>query len=285
MEETADVELLEAEQRLAAAYAVKPISLRVKVAKIAAALCVPFGLAAAFILPETDSEIALKQSLIPLIALAFALRYASKVWYRDSVTALATVRHRIKPENIMHKVLMATSVFVFMLIVVIANQSSDAGHDVTPFVLTIGPYLLYLAFLLWPQYREVLTPAAKEEYARMKFAEEQTKRQQQAKKADPTWIDDVAAKVLATWYGRYTVGALLFWLAYAVAQQGSRNAWLLAGTAAIGGLVCMKELALWVIGLGIVGGLLYLAFGAIAGIPVSVAIIIGALIIAGARKN
>jgi hypothetical protein len=282
MDETADLALLEAEQRLAAAYAVKPISFRVKVAKIAAALCVPFGLAAAFILPETDSQIALRQSILPLIALAFALRYSLQVWHRDGVTALATTRHRIKPENLMHKILTASSVFVFVLILGIASCSNDATHDITPVVLTIGAYSLYLAFLLWPQYREVLTPAAKEEYARMKF---QRTKQQQARKAEPMWIDGVAAKILATWYGRYTLGALLFWFAYAVANEGGRDAWILAATVAIGGLVCMKELALWVIGLGVVGGLLYLAFGAIAGIPVSVAIIIGALIIASARKN
>ncbi|WP_036171644.1 hypothetical protein [Massilia sp. 9096] len=284
MDETADLELLEAEQRLAAAYVVKPILFRVKFAKILAALCVPLGLGFAFILPAADSDTALKQTIVPLIALAFALRYSAQVWYRDSVTVLAATRHRIKPENLIHKISVATSLLVLALMLVAGSQSGDSNHDVTSYVLTVSVYALYLAFLFWPQYQDVLTPAAKDEYARVKFAEAQAK-QQQATRAEPTFADAAAVKIWSTWYARYTLGALLFWLAYAIATGGDRNAWMLATTAAVGGLICMKELALWAIGLGILGGLAYLAFGAIAGLPVSVAIIIGALIIANSRKK
>jgi hypothetical protein len=283
MDETPDFELLEAEQRLSAAYVIKPIPLTVKLAKILAALSVPLGLGLAFILPAADSDTALKQAIVPLIALAFALRYSMRVWYRDSITVLAAVRHRIRPENLTNKIAIATSLLVLALMLVAGNQSGDTAHEIAPFAWTGALYFLYIAFLVWPQYQVVLTPAAKEEYARLKYAEEQAK--QQLAEVKRTWVDNVAERIWSTWYARYTLGALLFWLAWAIIKGDSKNSWMLATTVTIGGLICMKELAFWVIGLSIVGGGLYFAFGAIAGLPVSVAIIIGALIIANSRKN
>jgi hypothetical protein len=51
------------------------------------------------------------------------------------------------------------------------------------------------------------------------------------------------------------------------------------------GIICMKEVfGVVVLGL-IVGGVAYAVFGLIAGIPVSVAIIIGAMIIANSNKK
>jgi hypothetical protein len=50
-------------------------------------------------------------------------------------------------------------------------------------------------------------------------------------------------------------------------------------------MVVMKEVFLWIIGAAIIGGIGYAIFGAIAALPMSVAIVIGALIIANGAKR
>lgn len=85
---------------------------------------------------------------------------------------------------------------------------------------------------------------------------------------------------------RYTLAALLFWGAWYLAFEdtGRKSGWL-AMFAVLAGFYFARELGKWLLGLGLLLGVGWLLFAGIASLPVSVAIIIGALIIASAVKN
>jgi hypothetical protein len=85
---------------------------------------------------------------------------------------------------------------------------------------------------------------------------------------------------------RYAIAALFFYAAYYYAFESTdkRAGWL-AISGLIGGLVFARELGLWLLGLVVVLGIGWALFAGIAALPVSLAVIVGALIIAGALSK
>ena len=83
---------------------------------------------------------------------------------------------------------------------------------------------------------------------------------------------------------RYPAAAGLLWIAYEAAIV-EKPKWLLVALLVFFGLAAAHELFLWLLFAGIVIGVLVLGFNLVAAIPVSIAVIIGALIIAGALKK
>lgn len=82
---------------------------------------------------------------------------------------------------------------------------------------------------------------------------------------------------------RYAIAALCFYGAYYLAfEETGKKAGLAAVCALIVGFVFARELGLWLLGFAVVGGIVWALFAGIAALPISVAVIIGALIIAGA---
>jgi hypothetical protein len=84
---------------------------------------------------------------------------------------------------------------------------------------------------------------------------------------------------------RYTAGVILVILAVQMATSESRDSIVLAVVFFGGAFWLMREAVLWIVGLGILAGIGSLFFGAIAALPVSVAIIIGAWIIASSSRK
>jgi hypothetical protein len=83
---------------------------------------------------------------------------------------------------------------------------------------------------------------------------------------------------------RFPLAALLIYWAYQLAHDpkpDGKSALILA----IFALICVYEIALFAVGIGLVIGAGYLLFSGIAGLPVSVAVIIGAIIIASAIRK
>lgn len=76
----------------------------------------------------------------------------------------------------------------------------------------------------------------------------------------------------------------MLWFAYAETQKPNVK-WLGVCAIAFWGFVFAKEISLWLLGSIAVVGVIYLVFQSVATLPVSVAIIVGALIIAGAMKK
>lgn len=280
-----DQDMIEAERRLSAAYEVRPVPRALRAAKIAAAATIPLALLALSASTEDGQQVSM--TLVWLILLTFvgAVWYSRRVWHRDTVTVLSAKRYRIKPRFVLARVGWGSLVLAVALILVDYSQRNDQERVITAYVLPSAAYGLYLVLLFWPQYSVVLTPAAKDESARLKLAAETAAWNKAGKPQEPSWISNLAAELWTRWYTRYAVGALLIWLSITLFSDAGRDAWIVGLTVLAAGLWCMREVALWAIGLAIAGGLLYLAVGAIAGIPVSVAIIIGALIIANSRKD
>lgn len=85
---------------------------------------------------------------------------------------------------------------------------------------------------------------------------------------------------------RYPVAALVLWFAYYVSQEWTdRRSWIVVLAAVCCSLWLARELFGWVLGLAVVGGIAWALFAGIAALPVSAAIVIGALIIASALKK
>lgn len=82
---------------------------------------------------------------------------------------------------------------------------------------------------------------------------------------------------------RYAIAALCFYGAYFFAfESNDRRAGLAAVCAVIVGFVFAREIGLWILGLSIIVGIGWALFAGIAALPVSVAVVIGAVIIASA---
>jgi hypothetical protein len=97
------------------------------------------------------------------------------------------------------------------------------------------------------------------------------------------WADQLG-EFLALKIIRYPGAALLLWAAYYFANDPKSKPWVWV-VFVFWAMVAAKEVALWLLGAGFIVGVLVLGFNVLAAVPVSVAIIIGALIIAGALKK
>lgn len=96
------------------------------------------------------------------------------------------------------------------------------------------------------------------------------------------WANRLFAEPLV----RYAIAALCFYGAYYFAFEDNRpKAWLGSTCALIVGLVFAREMSLWLIGIGVVCLIGWALFAGIAALPISVAVIVGALIIASALKK
>jgi len=91
-------------------------------------------------------------------------------------------------------------------------------------------------------------------------------------------------KFLKSAWARYSLAALCFWGAYQFAMAETPAPWWVIAAAVLFGLWLSRELSKWLIGTGIAIALAIWAFHGIAALPVSAAIIIGAIIIASAIK-
>jgi hypothetical protein len=89
-------------------------------------------------------------------------------------------------------------------------------------------------------------------------------------------------RIWQTAWARYVSAALLIWFAIWFAQQDANGKhWWLPVAAFIYALIRAREIS---IGVLVLGGI-YLIFHGIAALPVSVAVIVGAMIIASAMKK
>lgn len=85
---------------------------------------------------------------------------------------------------------------------------------------------------------------------------------------------------------RYAGAAIFLYGTYwFLAESANKNAGWFAAASALVSMICARELSVWLLGLAVVGGIGWALFAGIAALPVSAAVIIGALIIASAVGN
>ncbi|MBI3777861.1 MAG: hypothetical protein HY274_02940 [Gammaproteobacteria bacterium] len=122
-------------------------------------------------------------------------------------------------------------------------------------------------------------------YASYKFwrtthVEQLTQEAQQEKQAQELEIHRKQEELENKWYVRYPLAALMLWGAWYILDT-KPDRWWLAAFAALAAAFFAREISFFLI----VVGLGYLLFQGIASLPMSAAIIIGAIIIASAIKK
>jgi hypothetical protein len=114
--------------------------------------------------------------------------------------------------------------------------------------------------------------------------------------AAPTQFEKKIDELAEKWWARYIAGVVLFVAGgflldhFLNLEPGKKwnsylHYWLWLFALFGWGVICMKELFGFVILALILGGLTYAFFGVLAGIPVSAAILIGAIIIANSNAK
>ena len=153
----------------------------------------------------------------------------------------------------------------------ISQYSSDQLQEYWWYVWPIGvPGLVWSAIVLLRAHKLVLTPAGEAEAKRL-----ESKRQ--AKYAEESLR---AAEMEDSWYFRYTLAALMLFGAWWIVSE-KEKLWWLAIMLVIVAAFQAREFSLLVLA----GIVVFLLFQGMAALPVSVAIIIGAVIIARALRR
>lgn len=101
--------------------------------------------------------------------------------------------------------------------------------------------------------------------------------------ADPAWMDTFES-LIGQPAVRYPIAAALIWLAYDLGDDVDAKQLHIVALLLMAAFAA-RELVLWLLGAGLLIGLAALLFQGVAALPVSVAVIIGALIIAAAVKK
>lgn len=175
------------------------------------------------------------------------------------------------------------STFVYLFVVAVCfSMGTDPEikkvGGISALVLGLPIYVLFCieAYRTWKtRYVETLSPEAeKRKSEKEKLRKEEDRRISQ---------EDFEVIYNAPWYFRYpialTITALLLW--FISSGEESVGLWLAVGLWGVIAVMLMRELAL----VGIAAVIAFWVFKGIAELPVSVAIIIGAVVIANAMRN
>jgi hypothetical protein len=217
--------------------------------------------------------------------MAVGLPLAWGIYKHDTKKEYATVRAPVPPLVRQHRYVIATGVaLLFLIPLLLSEQFSRNPVDV--FLTCICPLALAYVGAVVTTMRHTTTKvftrlaviAMQEERANLERAS--------ATPAKPSKAELLLERVAAIWWVRYLFGLILLAGAYVFAMEGSGRKETVIIAVALGcwGAYCMREVFAWLVGAAIVGGIIYAIAGAVAGIPVSVAIIIGAIIIANSKK-
>lgn len=173
-------------------------------------------------------------------------------------------------------------IFAFLMILIfLYEETHDLGAIIISVVL-IGPIF---GFMFYGSYKsaktthiEVLTPEGKRK-----------KQEEEEARLSSTQVNEDEFGFSSAWYVRYPLAVTCLVLSvflsdYAQGLEDDKFAlavWLWVGILGIGSLIYAREISLFLLGALLLFGL----FKGIAALPVSVAIIIGALVIANAMRK
>lgn len=195
---------------------------------------------------------------------------------RDFATVAIEVPARVRR----NRSLVATAIFLILAgSLVFSGAFAQDPKGVGLFLIL--PIALVYAWALWMTARYRTTT----QFTKAALMEMQRANASPAP-AEPSKAELLLERLAAIWWVRYLVGIVLVIGACAIAVEGSgqKGEVIIAIALGIWGVYCMREVFGWLIGALVVGGILYAIAGALAGIPVSLAIIIGAIIIANSKK-
>ncbi len=184
----------------------------------------------------------------------------------------------------------ATIVFLLLGWGMIAAMGTDFITAMWPLLVFVYvlPYLGYIVYFVRHTHEVALTKDGMIAKAQDESAAEVAGRARQLesdaaweRRLGPLWVALDKAVV------RYPLGAIVLLLAFQLSTSESldKNTVILAIALWAVALWLMRELLMWVIGLTALAGIGSLLFGVVASLPVSVAIIIGAWIIASSSRK
>lgn len=101
----------------------------------------------------------------------------------------------------------------------------------------------------------------------------------------PSELDILLEKIWERKLVRFPVAIGLYWGAFELSQSDYPKKWIFTALIALMGIGAAPELILFVIGASLLIGLLVFGFNVVASLPISIAVIVGALIIASAVKK
>ena len=208
---------------------------------------------------------------IAAIAQAWRLRYRmDTVPFGMAVEPIrASERYR---KALKGALVMVTIIGVCWLLAWSNHAMPEAWWAPLPYASTV---LIYIIHVLISDSRLVLTEAG---LAERQFVAE-TKRQREGP------ANKFLEWLLAQGWMRYPWAGLLLYVAYEISRDATPGGTFWAVVVAAFALYLVRDVFLVVVVLAVVGLIAWAIFGAVAALPVSVAIIIGAIIIAGALRS
>lgn len=220
--------------------------------------------------------------ILPLIFILAAAVQAWRLRYRMADVPLGTVVEII-PLTVRYRNVRTALAWTMGLIIICWLSSWSNGHFADawwyPLPVTISILAFYSVHALITDTRIVLTAQGTAEQARLA----------ESRRNNPSafgrffiWMFET---IFEKWWLRYPLAGLLFYFAYQFYIDPKPDSKAAAAWIAIAALFIARRVMGVIIGVSILCGIIYLIFGAIAALPVSVAIIIGALIIAGAMQS
>lgn len=167
-----------------------------------------------------------------------------------------------------------------LVVLHLSDQLSDHWmNGIYMLVFSIPGFGLYML-----KRERVLTPGAANAKSEIEAA--QAKAQKNGTKKSP--LEEALEAALGIVWVRYPLAFGCFWAAYWMGNQDYKQPYLgvIAALVLVGfGMYFAREVSKWVLGIAVVGLILWAVFAGAAALTTPMAIIIGALIIAGAVSN
>lgn len=254
------------------AWIVTPISKRARVTRAGLSLLVGFGLALWLWSVQYANHVLLQNwyvpALLPVIGAWLAWRFYRKRERRELSFAWQPIPAATR---IKRGAVGLLGMFLVGVLVWLGQYAEDSLHDNWWYVWPIAvPGAIWVLAQLLKSKRKVLLPAAEVERERV-AVENQLKQQESARQSD---------ELISRWYLRYPIAAVMLLAAYWAAVKAVHLWWLALL------LVVVAALEAWELSLLALAGLVaYWLFKGVAALPVSVAVVVGALIIATALRK
>lgn len=161
---------------------------------------------------------------------------------------------------------------VIWIMLINADQFGDHWIGVVPF---LGLSLVGMLIFIFYRTERRLTPEAEKLKEHFKALEDQALQASWKKIKAP--FDSPKA--------RYPLAVLALWFAYDVSQESKRDDWIVVISFVLVSFWLAREVSKWILGFAVVCGILMAIFAGVSALPVSAAIVIGALIIASAMSK
>jgi hypothetical protein len=267
----------------AEAYTITPVSVWLRGAISLMLLLLGIMISVNWLTVQANKGSLLPYAIFPFAGIALTLWGSWHIWTRTHRREYTTVRVSRDMAPAKKSVKKITVIMLIAVAFVWVGQYSTGMLASSWWIVlwALLPYGAYTLAVLGFRNQNVPTKAAL-----IAMARDHALAQETALAGGSPWEKRLQT-LWEIWPIRYALGGLLFYFAYEAAQADpiSKNDWIIIVILSIFAIGTMKEVFLWVICAAVIGGICYAFFGILAALPVSAAIIIGALIIANSGKQ